>query len=166
MIACLGLDCAVNCSRALPGSELAFGLAGNLHLIAYHLGVEGKGGLHAWILLLRLPHSHAHMPVLPYFASFCLALPLQALVGEGLAEFIKSGSREELFITSKVWQTEHRPADARWVGAVCVWGGGLDWECVSCTHACFILARVWWACFAGKGETGFAHSVPRLWLHP
>lgn len=33
----------------------------------------------------------------------------QALVGEGLREFLDSGRRGELFITSKIWNDEHRP---------------------------------------------------------
>ena len=33
----------------------------------------------------------------------------QALVGEGLREFLGSGRRGELFITSKIWTDEHRP---------------------------------------------------------
>ena len=33
----------------------------------------------------------------------------QALVGEGLREFLGSGRRGELFITSKIWNDEHRP---------------------------------------------------------
>ena len=33
----------------------------------------------------------------------------QALVGEGLRDFLGSGRRGELFITSKVWNDEHRP---------------------------------------------------------
>jgi diketogulonate reductase-like aldo/keto reductase len=37
----------------------------------------------------------------------------EAVVGEGLAEFIAAGRRSELFITSKVWNTHHKPADAR-----------------------------------------------------
>ena len=37
----------------------------------------------------------------------------QAVVGEGLKEFIASGRRDELFVTTKVWQTEHRPELAR-----------------------------------------------------
>jgi diketogulonate reductase-like aldo/keto reductase len=37
----------------------------------------------------------------------------EAIVGEGLAEFIAAGRRSELFITSKVWNTHHKPADAR-----------------------------------------------------
>jgi alcohol dehydrogenase (NADP+) len=37
----------------------------------------------------------------------------QSVVGEGLREFIAAGRRGELFLTSKVWQTEHRPEAAR-----------------------------------------------------
>jgi hypothetical protein len=37
----------------------------------------------------------------------------EALVGAGLAEFVGAGRRGELFITSKVWNTHHKPADAR-----------------------------------------------------
>eukprot|EP00887_Chlorella_sp_A99_P004505 scaffold34.g4505.t1 len=37
----------------------------------------------------------------------------QALVGEGLKTFLAEGRREELFITSKVWNDAHRPAAAR-----------------------------------------------------
>jgi diketogulonate reductase-like aldo/keto reductase len=37
----------------------------------------------------------------------------EAVVGKGLAEFIAAGRRSELFITSKVWNTHHKPADAR-----------------------------------------------------
>lgn len=33
----------------------------------------------------------------------------QALVGEGLRDFLGSGRRGELFITSKIWNDEHRP---------------------------------------------------------
>ena len=33
----------------------------------------------------------------------------QALVGEGLRECLGSGRRGELFITSKIWNDEHRP---------------------------------------------------------
>ena len=34
-------------------------------------------------------------------------------MGEGLLEFVAAGRRAELFITSKVWNTDHRPADVR-----------------------------------------------------
>ncbi|KAG2487994.1 hypothetical protein HYH03_013433 [Edaphochlamys debaryana] len=34
-------------------------------------------------------------------------------VGEGLADFVASGRRDELFVVSKVWNTHHRPADVR-----------------------------------------------------
>ncbi|KAF6262790.1 NADP-dependent oxidoreductase domain-containing protein [Scenedesmus sp. NREL 46B-D3] len=37
----------------------------------------------------------------------------EAIVGEGLAEFIAAGRRSELFVTGKVWNTHHKPADAR-----------------------------------------------------
>ncbi|KAI8476704.1 MAG: NADP-dependent oxidoreductase domain-containing protein [Monoraphidium minutum] len=37
----------------------------------------------------------------------------QAVIGEGLKDFIAAGRRDELFITSKVWQDEHRPEAAR-----------------------------------------------------
>lgn len=37
----------------------------------------------------------------------------EKLVGEGLSDYIKSGRRNELFITSKFWQTEHRPEAVR-----------------------------------------------------
>ena len=37
----------------------------------------------------------------------------QALVGEGLREFLGSGRRDELFITSKIWNDEHRPGALR-----------------------------------------------------
>lgn len=39
----------------------------------------------------------------------------EAVVGEGLAGFLASGKRSELFITSKVWNTHHKPADSRYV---------------------------------------------------
>ncbi len=38
----------------------------------------------------------------------------EAVVGAGLADFIAAGKRSELFITSKVWNTHHKPADARY----------------------------------------------------
>ncbi|WIA20539.1 hypothetical protein OEZ85_004932 [Tetradesmus obliquus] len=37
----------------------------------------------------------------------------EAIVGEGLAKFVAAGRRSELFVTSKVWNTHHKPADAR-----------------------------------------------------
>eukprot|EP00775_Hariotina_reticulata_P007634 gene7634-7836_t len=37
----------------------------------------------------------------------------EAVIGAGLAEFISAGRRSELFITSKVWNTHHKPDDAR-----------------------------------------------------
>ncbi|KAL6772275.1 hypothetical protein ACKKBG_A29600 [Auxenochlorella protothecoides x Auxenochlorella symbiontica] len=37
----------------------------------------------------------------------------QELVGKGLADFIKEGRRGELFITTKIWNDEHAPEDAR-----------------------------------------------------
>mmetsp|Transcript_13752 Transcript_13752/g.29583 ORF Transcript_13752/g.29583 Transcript_13752/m.29583 type:complete len:409 (-) Transcript_13752:535-1761(-) len=37
----------------------------------------------------------------------------EALVGEGLREFVGSGRREELFITSKLWNNHHRPEHVR-----------------------------------------------------
>lgn len=37
----------------------------------------------------------------------------EAIVGAGLSEFIAAGKRPELFITSKVWNTHHKPADSR-----------------------------------------------------
>lgn len=37
----------------------------------------------------------------------------EAVIGEGLRDFIAAGRRSELFLTSKVWNTHHRPADAR-----------------------------------------------------
>lgn len=49
----------------------------------------------------------------------------QELVGEGLREFLADGGRGELFITSKIWNDEHRSALLRraarlgsyWLGA-------------------------------------------------
>jgi alcohol dehydrogenase (NADP+) len=38
----------------------------------------------------------------------------ETIVGAGLSEFIAAGKRPELFITSKVWNTHHKPADSRW----------------------------------------------------
>ncbi|KAL6772274.1 hypothetical protein ACKKBG_A29595 [Auxenochlorella protothecoides x Auxenochlorella symbiontica] len=37
----------------------------------------------------------------------------QDLVGRGLAAFISTGRRAELFITTKIWNDEHSPAEAR-----------------------------------------------------
>ncbi|PNW77353.1 hypothetical protein CHLRE_10g432900v5 [Chlamydomonas reinhardtii] len=37
----------------------------------------------------------------------------EEVVGAGLADFLAAGKRDELFITSKVWNTHHRPADVR-----------------------------------------------------
>ncbi|PSC71722.1 Alcohol dehydrogenase [NADP(+)] [Micractinium conductrix] len=37
----------------------------------------------------------------------------EAVVGEGLKDFIAAGGRAELFITSKVWNDAHRPAELR-----------------------------------------------------
>lgn len=37
----------------------------------------------------------------------------EAVVGAGLADFIAAGRRSELFITTKVWNTHHKPQDAR-----------------------------------------------------
>eukprot|EP00879_Flechtneria_rotunda_P030345 GHRR01032968.1.p1 GENE.GHRR01032968.1~~GHRR01032968.1.p1 ORF type:complete len:299 (+),score=105.12 GHRR01032968.1:711-1607(+) len=37
----------------------------------------------------------------------------EAIVGQGLADFIATGRRSELFITTKVWNTHHKPEDAR-----------------------------------------------------
>lgn len=37
----------------------------------------------------------------------------QKVIGEGLKEFLAQGKRGELFITSKIWNDEHRPADVR-----------------------------------------------------
>lgn len=37
----------------------------------------------------------------------------ESIVGAGLADFVSSGRRSELFITSKVWNTHHKPADSR-----------------------------------------------------
>ncbi|KFM24054.1 Alcohol dehydrogenase [NADP(+)] [Auxenochlorella protothecoides] len=37
----------------------------------------------------------------------------QELVGKGLADFINEGRRAELFITTKIWNDEHAPEDAR-----------------------------------------------------
>jgi hypothetical protein len=51
---------------------------------------------------------------------------LQELVGAGLCDFIAAGKREELFLVGKIWQTEHRPADARSAG---VDGGNRAWPC-------------------------------------
>ena len=42
---------------------------------------------------------------------------MQEVVGAGLRDFIAAGKREELFLVGKIWQTEHRPADARSAGA-------------------------------------------------
>jgi diketogulonate reductase-like aldo/keto reductase len=42
----------------------------------------------------------------------------EAVVGAGLSEFLAAGKRSELFITSKVWNTHHKPADARYVRGV------------------------------------------------
>lgn len=44
----------------------------------------------------------------------------EVLVGAGLADFLAAGRRDELFITSKVWNTHHKPADARSVGWRCL----------------------------------------------
>jgi alcohol dehydrogenase (NADP+) len=35
------------------------------------------------------------------------------VVGKGLAGFVAEGRRGELFVTSKVWNTHHRPAAVR-----------------------------------------------------
>ena len=40
-------------------------------------------------------------------------------VGEGLKDLIAAGKREELFLTSKLWNTHHRPEAVRCVGQ---WG--------------------------------------------
>jgi diketogulonate reductase-like aldo/keto reductase len=37
----------------------------------------------------------------------------EAVIGSGLADFIAAGRRSELFIISKVWNTHHKPEDAR-----------------------------------------------------
>lgn len=37
----------------------------------------------------------------------------EAVVGEGLAAFVSSGKRDELFVVSKLWNDHHRPADVR-----------------------------------------------------
>lgn len=37
----------------------------------------------------------------------------QKVIGEGMKEFLAQGKRGELFITSKIWNDEHRPADVR-----------------------------------------------------
>ncbi|GFR45609.1 hypothetical protein Agub_g7006 [Astrephomene gubernaculifera] len=37
----------------------------------------------------------------------------EQVVGDGLADFIAAGRREELFVVSKVWNTHHRPEDVR-----------------------------------------------------
>ena len=35
-------------------------------------------------------------------------------VGDGLQKFIGAGRRSELFMVSKVWNDQHRPADVRY----------------------------------------------------
>lgn len=47
----------------------------------------------------------------------------ESVVGKGLAEFLAAGRRGELFITSKVWNTHHKPADSRWASV----GRGWQW---------------------------------------
>jgi len=37
----------------------------------------------------------------------------QKTIGEGLKDFLAQGKRDQLFITSKIWNDEHRPADVR-----------------------------------------------------
>lgn len=40
----------------------------------------------------------------------------EKLVGEGLKDFLaKENGRQQLFITSKVWNDRHRPKEVRWV---------------------------------------------------
>ena len=39
----------------------------------------------------------------------------EALVGEGLKDFIATAGREQLFITSKVWNDCHRPKLVRYL---------------------------------------------------
>ena len=50
----------------------------------------------------------------------------QCVIGDALKPWIAAahGRRQELFITSKIWNTEHRPEAARWV-----LGGGGGWVC-------------------------------------
>lgn len=59
----------------------------------------------------------------------------EAVVGAGLAEFLAAGKRSELFITSKVWNTHHKPADARYVST------DPSWFCWCCSQHRKLLCR-------------------------
>ncbi|GAX80958.1 hypothetical protein CEUSTIGMA_g8393.t1 [Chlamydomonas eustigma] len=37
----------------------------------------------------------------------------EEVVGQGIADFVAEGKRQELFVVSKVWNTHHRPSDVR-----------------------------------------------------
>jgi hypothetical protein len=69
------------------------------------------------LFVITWPCTYLH--VVPYRAALASLLAgaafygNEAIVGEGLAEFIAAGRRSELFVTSKVWNTHHKPADAR-----------------------------------------------------
>lgn len=57
----------------------------------------------------------------------------QELVGEGLKQFIARGRRNELFITSKVWNDDHHPSHVRCVPPC----------------ACRAVVSAQWCCSAG-----------------
>lgn len=76
----------------------------------------------------------------------------ESIVGAGLSEFIAAGKRPELFITSKVWNTHHKPADSRY-GVSMV-------EC--CWHTCSqpqqTAGRDWW--WVSPVKSGRAMGTP------
>jgi hypothetical protein len=61
-----------------------------------------------WLAVVRTSPVCARCP--PAGAAF---YGNEAVVGAGLADFVAAGRRDELFVTSKVWNTHHKPADAR-----------------------------------------------------
>jgi len=87
----------------------------------------------------------------------------QSVIGEGLADFIAAGRRGELFITSKIWQVDHRPAAAR---ASCVktlqelgvgGGGGAACVCLGgccCVFVCCVFCVV---CCVGSVMGGWSN---------
>lgn len=54
------------------------------------------------------PPTYRPIPRQPFFPD-----ANQKVIGEGLKDFLAQGRRGELFITSKVWNDEHRPAHVR-----------------------------------------------------
>lgn len=52
--------------------------------------------------------------MLPLFCAAAAAAVPPQVVGQGIADFVaEGGSREELVVVSKVWNTHHRPEAVR-----------------------------------------------------